>query len=191
MSIKLIEGSFISGTKIIDTYCESLPAYAIQVVVTADNKTIYDHGVEHKLIDLIIKHFTALPSMVLGRGEGGLVKYSNDEGGDSAVMQLWWLPKGDESHEESAKRFNDKMFGPRARQGPLSTFTGCLYDAMPEGTDILGHIDVMRSVGACGDTFEEITSNGDWKIISIPLKSLTLRSIFFPIFAVPAFPGIQ
>lgn len=151
MAGKLFENSTIVGNQFgsvevnRDAYAEAFGGKFLRFFITADNMDMLKYAATQT---------TALPSTVLGRAEGGIESFfEGDVTPDrrpGAIVQLWM--NENTSHED----FEYEMSA-RIRQGTLVVPGTKIYDAMHPNTKVSepGLFDTMKSVGYCGDGFQE------------------------------------
>ena len=144
-------------TLIEDTFCEAFTGLCCQLMVTAQDEYFLDRAV---------KAFTALPSIVFGDVEGGIVRWlSKNETVDGrlgAIVQLWRTGTGKKVEAKLYERL-----GRRIRQGILVVPTTAVFDCFPSKTE--KKLNMMNNVGHCGDGYEKIIEKYERKLISIPI----------------------
>lgn len=128
-----------------DTYAEAFDGLYSRVILTADDEEVLKRAAEDA---------TATPSIVIGRGEGGIERWlSEKEGPDGrkgALLQFWGGIDADKPLDDSVKKFEVEL-SYRIRQDILVKLFTALFDALPKPA---GKIDMMERVGHCGDGFE-------------------------------------
>lgn len=133
--------------KIDDTYCEAFKGLVLRLLITADT--------EYGELEKAARSCTSLPSIVVGRTEGGIEKWlSKEETPDEregAILQLWGMVDEHKPLEESLNRFV-KDVAIRIRQGILVVPTTAVFNAL-DSKDL---IDIMPWVGKCGGDYEEV-----------------------------------
>jgi len=143
---------------IIDEYCEAFDGLFLRIIVTAkDRDTLEKTAI----------CATALPSTVVGRSEAGIEKYLDEsqspDGRPGAIIQIWV------NYSKNAISSLGYEASLRIRQGILVIPTTRIFNAL-ESEDKL---DIMPSVGYCGDGFEEekqvIFGSKTYNMIDIPL----------------------
>jgi formylmethanofuran--tetrahydromethanopterin N-formyltransferase len=144
--------------KIDDTYAEAFGGIFVRIIITAkDAKRLQRAAIVS----------TALPSIVIGRTEGGIEKWLNeDETPDKrkgAIVQFWGR-YDEQKPKESLDRFY-KEISYRIRQGILVTPTSAVFNAY----DSNNIIDSMERIGHCGDGYEWEEDYKNHHIIKIPL----------------------
>jgi formylmethanofuran--tetrahydromethanopterin N-formyltransferase len=146
------------GAKIEDTYAEGFDGLFTRVIVTAQDA---------RRLKLAAYNSTALPSVVIGRTEGGVERWlSAAETPDrrkGAVLQFWGM-YNEADPTKSVTRF-DREVSYRIRQGILVVPTTALYNAH-QSTE---QIDTMTRVGHCGDGYESEEDLHGRRVIRIPL----------------------
>jgi formylmethanofuran--tetrahydromethanopterin N-formyltransferase len=143
-----------------DTYAEAFTGIYCRVIVTADDKQTLHKAVEDS---------TATPSVVIGRTEGGIEKYlSAEETPDKregAILQFWGEINPKKTFAESLKKFETEL-SYRIRQDILVKPFTAVFDALP---DAEGELDMMESVGHCGDGHEWVEKRYGKNVIIVPL----------------------
>jgi formylmethanofuran--tetrahydromethanopterin N-formyltransferase len=143
-----------------DTFAESFTGIFCRVIVTADNKETLRKAAEDS---------TATPSIVIGRTEGGVEKYlSSEETPDKrigAILQFWGEINPKKTFEQSLKKFETEL-SYRIRQDILVKPFTAVYDAMPTAE---GKLDMMETVGHCGDGYEWVEKRFGREVIVVPL----------------------
>jgi formylmethanofuran--tetrahydromethanopterin N-formyltransferase len=128
-----------------DTYAEAFDGLYSRVILTADDEEVLKRAAEDA---------TATPSIVIGRGEGGIERWlSEKEGPDrrkGALLQFWGGIDADKPLDDSVKKLEVEL-SYRIRQDILVKLFTALFDALPKPD---GKIDMMERVGHCGDGFE-------------------------------------
>ncbi len=128
-----------------DTYAEAFDGLYSRVILTADDEEVLKRAAEDA---------TATPSIVIGRGEGGIERWlSEKEGPDGrkgALLQFWGGIDADKPLDDSVKKHEVEL-SYRIRQDILVKLFTALFDALPKPA---GKIDMMERVGHCGDGFE-------------------------------------
>jgi formylmethanofuran--tetrahydromethanopterin N-formyltransferase len=150
----------MSKAEIEDTYAEAFTGIFCRVIVTADDKETLRKAAEDS---------TATPSIVIGRVEGGVEKYlSQKETPDKrngAIVQFWGEINPKKTFEQSLKKFEIEL-SYRIRQDILVKPFTAVYDALPSAE---GKIDMMESVGHCGDGYEWVEKRHGREVIVVPL----------------------
>jgi len=136
----------VEKARIENTYAEAFDGLYCRVIVTADD--------EETLMEAA-GDATATPSGVIGRLDSGIEKWlSKNETPDKrkgAVLQFWkGLDKG-KSIKDLLRRF-EKELSYRIRQDILVKPFTTVFNALSVKAE--GSIDMMESVGHCGDGFE-------------------------------------
>ena len=141
-----------------DTFAEAFDGLFTRLLITARDR---------KRLRRAAYGSTALPSVVIGRVEGGVERLLNpDETPDGrfgALLQFWGLHNPLRA-KESVDRFSQEL-SYRIRQGILVVPTTAIYNAL-QSTD---RLDMMQRVGHCGDGYESEEEHLGRKIIRIPL----------------------
>ena len=143
-----------------DTFAEAFTGIFCRVTVTADDEEILHKAAEDS---------TATPSVVIGRTEGGVEKYlTSQETPDKrvgAILQFWGEINPKKTFEQSLQKFKTEL-SYRIRQDILvKPFTAC-YDAL---TNAEGEMDMMETVGHCGDGYEWVEKRNGREVIVVPL----------------------
>ena len=150
----------MTKTQIEDTYAEAFTGLFCRVIVTADDEETLHKAAEDS---------TATPSVVIGRTEGGVEKYlSPKETPDKrvgAILQFWGEINPKKTFEQSLKKFETEL-SYRIRQDILVKPFTAVYDALPNAE---GKIDLMESVGHCGDGYEWVEKRHGREVIVVPL----------------------
>ena len=143
-----------------DTYAEAFTGLFCRIIVTADDAETLRKAAEDS---------TATPSVVIGRTEGGVEKYLTEkETPDQrvgAVLQFWGEINPKKTFEQSLKKFESEL-SYRIRQDILVKPFTAVYDALP---DAEGKLDMMETVGHCGDGYEWIDKRHGREVIVVPL----------------------
>ena len=112
---------------------------------------------------------TATPSVVIGRTEGGVEKYlSLKETPDKrvgALLQFWGEINPKKAFEQSLKKFETEL-SYRIRQDILVKPFTAVYDALSKAE---GKMDMMETVGHCGDGYEWVEKRHGRDVIVVPL----------------------
>jgi formylmethanofuran--tetrahydromethanopterin N-formyltransferase len=139
-----------------DTYAEAFSGIYSRVIVTADDQETLRKAAEHA---------TATPSVVIGRVEAGIEKYlSPNETPDKRVgviLQFW----GNLDEKKSTRKFETEL-SYRIRQDILVKPFTAVYDALPNPE---GKMDMMETVGHCGDGYEWVETRNGREVIVVPL----------------------
>lgn len=143
-----------------DTYAEAFSGLFCRVIVTADDEETLRKAAEDS---------TATPSVVIGRTEGGVEKYltpkETPDARNGAVLQFWGEINPKKTFEQSLKKFETEL-SYRIRQDILVKPFTAVYDALPSAE---GKIDMMESVGHCGDGYEWVEKRHGGEVIVVPL----------------------
>ena len=143
-----------------DTYAEAFIGIFCRVIVTADDEETLRKAAEDS---------TATPSVVIGRVEGGVEKWlSQKETPDKrkgAILQFWGEINPKKTFAESLKKFETEI-SYRIRQDILVKPFTAVFDALP---DAEGKVDMMESVGHCGDGYEWVEKRYGREVIVVPL----------------------
>jgi formylmethanofuran--tetrahydromethanopterin N-formyltransferase len=143
-----------------DTYAEAFTGIFCRVIVTADDEETLRRAAEDS---------TATPSVVIGRVEGGVEKYlSQKETPDKrkgAILQFWGEINPKKAFAESLKKFETEL-SYRIRQDILVKPFTAVYDAL---TSAESKMDMMETVGHCGDGYEWVEKRHGREVIVVPL----------------------
>jgi len=143
-----------------DTYAEAFTGIFCRVIVTADDEETLRKAAENS---------TATPSVVIGRVEGGVEKYLNQketpDKRKGAILQFWGEINPKKAFAESLKKFETEL-SYRIRQDILVKPFTAVYDAL---TSAEGKMDMMESVGHCGDGYEWVEKRHGREVIVVPL----------------------
>jgi formylmethanofuran--tetrahydromethanopterin N-formyltransferase len=146
--------------KIDDTFIEAFEGIYCRVIVTADDVETLCKAASDS---------TATPSVVIGRTEGGVERYLNEEetpdGRVGAILQFWGEINPQKTFPESLKKFETEL-SYRIRQDILVKPFTAVYDALPKAE---GKLDMMEKVGHCGDGYEWIEQRHGREVIVVPL----------------------
>jgi formylmethanofuran--tetrahydromethanopterin N-formyltransferase len=143
-----------------DTFIEAFSGIYCRVIVTADDQETLHKAAEDS---------TATPSVVIGRTEGGVEKYlkkaETPDNRIGAILQFWGEINPSKTFEQSLKKFETEL-SYRIRQDILVKPFTAVYDALPNAE---GKLDMMESVGHCGDGFEWVEKRNGREVIVVPL----------------------
>jgi formylmethanofuran--tetrahydromethanopterin N-formyltransferase len=150
----------MSKAPIEDTYAEAFKGIFCRVIVTADDEETLHKAAEDS---------TASPSVVIGRTEGGVEKYlapkETPDKRPGAILQFWGEINPNKTFEQSLKKFETEL-SYRIRQDILVKPFTAVYDALPNSE---GKIDMMETVGHCGDGYEWVEKRYSREVIVVPL----------------------
>jgi len=145
-------------TEIEDTYAEAFDGIFCRIIITAGDETRLKRAAYG---------CTSLPMVVLGRTEGGVERWlSPRETPDKrlgAVVQFWGALDESRNFETSIGRFI-KEASYRIRQEILVEPTTCVFN----GLDSTKRLDIMNTVGHCGDGYEWEEEYSGRRVINIP-----------------------
>jgi formylmethanofuran--tetrahydromethanopterin N-formyltransferase len=143
-----------------DTYAEVFTGIFCRLIVTADDEETLRKAAEDS---------TATPSVVIGRTEGGVEKYllpnETPDKRVGALLQFWGEINPKKTFEQSLKKFETEL-SYRIRQDILVKPFTAVYDALPKAE---GKMDMIETVGHCGDGYEWIEKRGGREVIVVPL----------------------
>ena len=147
-------------TEIEDTYAEAFAGICCRVIATASDM---------KMLRKAADDSTAMPSVVIGRLEGGVEKWlSRKETPDKrlgALLQFWGQIDPKKPFAESLRKFESEL-SYRIRQDILVKPFTSVYDALLNAE---GRLDMMNRVGHCGDGYEWIEGRYGREMIVVPL----------------------
>ena len=150
----------MSKAEIEDTYAEAFTGLFCRVIVTADDEETLRKAAEDS---------TATPSVVIGRTEGGVERYlTQKETPDQrlgVLLQFWGEINPKKTFEQSLKKFETEL-SYRIRQDILVKPFTAVYDALPNHE---GKLDMMETVGHCGDGYEWVEKRFGREVIVVPL----------------------
>jgi formylmethanofuran--tetrahydromethanopterin N-formyltransferase len=143
-----------------DTFAEAFTGIYCRIIVTADDKQTLRKAAEDS---------TATPSVVIGRTEGGVEKYllptETPDKRVGAILQFWGEINPKKTFEQSLQKFETEL-SYRIRQDILVKPFTAVFDALqsPEGK-----LDIMETVGHCGDGYEWVEKRHGREVIVVPL----------------------
>jgi len=150
----------MSKAPIEDTFAEAFTGIFCRVIVTADDEETLRKAAEDS---------TATPSVVIGRTEGGVEKYlitkETPDKRVGAILQFWGEINPNKTFEQSLKKFETEL-SYRIRQDILVKPFTAVYDALPKSE---GKLDMMETVGHCGDGYEWVEKRHSREVIVVPL----------------------
>jgi formylmethanofuran--tetrahydromethanopterin N-formyltransferase len=153
-------GKIEAKAEIEDTYAEAFAGIFCRVIVTADDEHTLHSAAEDA---------TATPSVVIGRVEGGVEKWLNEnetpDQRKGAVLQFWGETSRKKPFAEALKKFETEL-SYRIRQDILVKPFTAVFDALP---DAEGKLDMMERVGHCGDGYEWVEKRHGREVIVVPL----------------------
>jgi formylmethanofuran--tetrahydromethanopterin N-formyltransferase len=143
-----------------NTFIEGFTGLYCRVIVTADDVETLCKAASDS---------TATPSVVIGRTEGGVERYLNeDETPDhrvGAILQFWGELSPKKDFKQCLEKF-EKELSYRIRQDILVKPFTAVYDALPNAE---GKMDMMERVGHCGDGYEWEENRNGRNVIVVPL----------------------
>jgi formylmethanofuran--tetrahydromethanopterin N-formyltransferase len=146
--------------KVEDTYAEAFDGLYTRLIITADDQETVRKAAEDA---------TATPSIVIGRIEGGIEKYLNEEetpdARKGALIQFWGALDEKKPLEESVKRFEIEL-SYRIRQDILVKPFTSVFNAV---SNHIGKMDMMERVGHCGDGYEWEEQRYNRQMIIVPI----------------------
>jgi len=152
--------------KIEDTYAEAFEGLYSRILITADDEEVLRKAAEDA---------TATPAVVIGRIEGGVEKWlDEDETPDKrkgAIVQFWGGIDKKRPFNDSVKRFELEMSYSIRQNILVKPFTA-VFDALPNAD---GKIDTMERIGHCGDGFEWEEKRYGRDVITVPIMVSDFR----------------
>ncbi len=149
----------MSKIEVEDTFAEAFSGIYCRVIITADDQETLRKAAEHA---------TATPSVVINRVEAGIERYLKAEetpdGRVGALLQFWG-GLNLKTFEESLRKFQNEL-SYRIRQDILVKPFTAVYDALPNPE---GKLDMMETVGHCGDGYEWVEQRFGREVIVVPL----------------------
>jgi formylmethanofuran--tetrahydromethanopterin N-formyltransferase len=146
--------------KIEDTYTEAFVGIFCRVIITADDEATLRSAAEDS---------TATPSVVIGRVEGGVEKWLDEnetpDKREGAVLQFWAGLDKKKVFIASLKKFEAEL-SYRIRQDILVKPFTAVFDALP---DAEGKMDMMERIGHCGDGYEWVEKRFGRNVVVVPL----------------------
>jgi formylmethanofuran--tetrahydromethanopterin N-formyltransferase len=143
-----------------DTFAEAFAGIFCRLIITADDDETLRKAAEDS---------TATPSVVIGRTEGGIEKYlAQKETPDKRVgviLQFWGEINPKKTFADSLKKFETEL-SYRIRQDILVKPFTAVFDALPKAE---GKLDMLESVGHCGDGYEWDEKRYGREVIVVPL----------------------
>ena len=143
-----------------NTYAEAFEGIFCRVIVTADNEETLRKAAEDA---------TAMPSIVIGRVEGGIEKWltakETPDERKGAILQFWGGVEPKKPFSDILKKFETEL-SYRIRQDILVKPFTAVFDAM---TRAEGKMDMMERVGHCGDGYEWVEKRHGREIIVVPI----------------------
>jgi formylmethanofuran--tetrahydromethanopterin N-formyltransferase len=143
-----------------DTFAEAFAGIFCRLIITADDDETLRKAAEDS---------TATPSVVIGRTEGGIEKYlAQKETPDKRVgviLQFWGEINPKKTFADSLKKFETEL-SYRIRQDILVKPFTAVFDALPKAE---GKLDMLESVGHCGDGYEWVEKRYGREVIVVPL----------------------
>jgi len=143
-----------------DTYAEAFAGIFCRVMITADDKATLRRAAEDS---------TATPSVVIGRVEGGVERWLDEnktpDKREGAVLQFWGGLDKKKAFAVSLKNFEAEL-SYRIRQDILVKPFTAVFDALP---DAEGKMDMMERVGHCGDGYEWVEKRFGRNVVVVPL----------------------
>ena len=150
----------MAKAEIDDTYAEAFNGLFCRVIVTADDEETLRKAAEDS---------TATPSVVIGRTEGGVERYltqkETPDQRSGVLLQFWGEINPKKTFEQSIKKFETELSF-RIRQDILVKPFTAVYDALPNPE---GKLDMMETVGHCGDGYEWVEKRFGREVIVVPL----------------------
>jgi len=146
--------------RIEDTYAEAFDGIYFRLIVTADDEETLRRAAEDA---------TATPSIVIGRVEGGVERYLDEDetpdGRKGALIQFWYAYDEKKPLEDQVSRFYREM-SYRIRQDILVKPFTAVFDACHSP---VGKVDAMERIGHCGDGYEWVERRYGREVIVVPV----------------------
>jgi formylmethanofuran--tetrahydromethanopterin N-formyltransferase len=143
-----------------DTYAEAFKGIFCRIIITADDA---------RTLRSAAHNATATPSVVIGRVEGGIEKWlSPKETPDhrkGAILQFWGATDAKASLADCLKKFETEL-SYRIRQDILVKPFTAVFDALANAE---GKMDMIASVGHCGDGYEWVEKRNGREVIVVPI----------------------
>ena len=143
-----------------DTYAEAFEGLYSRILITADDREVLRKAAEDA---------TATPAVVIGRIEGGVEKWLDEDetpdGRKGAIVQFWGGIDEKRPLNDSVKRFEIEMSYSIRQNILVKPFTA-VFDALPNPD---GKIDTMERIGHCGDGFEWEEKRYGRDMITVPI----------------------
>jgi formylmethanofuran--tetrahydromethanopterin N-formyltransferase len=143
-----------------DTYAEAFAGIFCRVIITADDEATLRSAAEDS---------TATPSVVIGRVEGGVEKWldenSTPDKREGAVLQFWTGLDEKKPFSASLKKFEAELSF-RIRQDILVKPFTAVFNAL---ADAEGKMDMMERIGHCGDGYEWVEKRFSRSVVVVPL----------------------
>jgi formylmethanofuran--tetrahydromethanopterin N-formyltransferase len=143
-----------------DTYAEAFKGIFCRIIITADDA---------RTLRSAAHDATATPSVVIGRVEGGIEKWlSPKETPDhrkGAILQFWGATDAKASLADCLKKFETEL-SYRIRQDILVKPFTAVFDALANAE---GKMDMIASVGHCGDGYEWVEKRNGREVIVVPI----------------------
>ncbi|MGZ4865202.1 MAG: formylmethanofuran--tetrahydromethanopterin N-formyltransferase [Halobacteriota archaeon] len=143
-----------------DTYAEAFAGIFCRVIITADDRATLRCAADDA---------TATPSDVIGRLEGGVEKWLDEDATpdkrEGAVLQFWASLDKNKAFTASVNKFETEL-SYRIRQDILVKPFTAVFDALPDAD---GKMDMMERIGHCGDGYEWVEERFSRNVIVVPL----------------------
>jgi formylmethanofuran--tetrahydromethanopterin N-formyltransferase len=141
-----------------DTYAEAFEGIFTRLIITARDSVRLKKAAHNS---------AALPSVVIGRTEGGIERWLSPEetpDGRLGVLVQYWGGYNARKPEKSVDRFYREL-SYRIRQSVLVVPTTAVFNAY----DSEDKIDTMDRIGHCGDGYETVEDYLGRKVIRVPI----------------------
>jgi formylmethanofuran--tetrahydromethanopterin N-formyltransferase len=143
-----------------DTYAEAFEGLYSRILITADDREVLRKAAEDA---------TATPAVVIGRIEGGVEKWLDEDetpdGRKGAIVQFWGGIDEKRPLNDSVKRFEIETSYSIRQNILVKPFTA-VFDALPNPD---GKINTMERIGRCGDGFEWEEKRYGRDMITVPI----------------------
>lgn len=141
-----------------DTYAEAFEGIFTRLIITAKDSVRLKKAAHNS---------AALPSVVIGRTEGGIERWLGPEetpDGRLGVLVQYWGGYNARKPEKSVDKFYREL-SYRIRQSVLVVPTTAVFNAY----DSEDKIDTMDRIGHCGDGYETVEDYLGRKVIRVPI----------------------
>jgi formylmethanofuran--tetrahydromethanopterin N-formyltransferase len=142
-----------------NTYAEAFEGVFNRMIVTAD---------EERTLRKAAEGATAIPSVAIGRIEGGIERYIEEkctpDHRKGAILQFWAGISPKKTFAESLKNFEIEL-SYRIRQGIMVKPLTAVFDYLPKAE---GRIDAIEWVGHCGDGYEWFEKRHGRMVVVVP-----------------------
>lgn len=148
------------NVRIEDTFAEAFDGVYFRVIVTADDEDTLSRAAEDA---------TATPSIVIGRIEGGVERWLDEDetpdGRKGVVLQFWGALEGGKPLSKVVDKIY-KELSYRIRQDILVKPFTAVFDFC---NTPVGKVDTMDRIGHCGDGYEWVEEMYGREVIVVPI----------------------